>query len=444
MHSSCSWAETSGDLHWTAPGQEQNALELWPRILARMDPIAPAGGGFECIKKDPGTIVLRGPDPLDSNREIWIKRYLRPYRILNPRRWFGAPGPAHAEADRIVRAAAAGVPTSTVIACGLKRSRNSIESVMVCRSPLHTRRLGAVLLDMDPRSEPHRERAVRLLRKVFASLLNLHDGAGLIHNDVNMGNVLVHGAEDDLLFIDFHRCRRKLPFFDITQRTRDLTKLHHFLEDYFDREEWFQIMQTYTRGDARLETAIRGVWENVKQIRRDGKVQRVVRTCMHNRMYHVWEASLYPIRLRRDSGVMEVQCRLLHDRDFSGDWLAGAIAGITFEERDMEISIPHPDRGERMDLRIHAYEEPKRFEGFWSEPPGSRAWREAVERACRGLTEWAPLAFLRIEGKGALRSYRIDCPARVWPKRRPLYALSWMFSLERMSEQAYTDILDRR
>ncbi len=423
--------------HWTIFDAGGSANETWQKMEPMLEALADGDGPFHRVKDGPRKVILCGPDPLREDCELWIKRYYRPHRPFHPRRLlFGIHGPGEAEASRGLKAAKAGVPASEVVACGHRVHGGQLESILVCRSPRSARRLGAVLAELDWSDSANIKRAESILSSVFRVLHNLHDSAGLVHRDINMGNVLVHGPQDDVLLIDFHRCRPLIPGWRIYQRTEDITKLHHFLEAHFTKQRWLELLDAYTQGDTRLLEAIRSKWDTVKKQREERKILGVVQSCLRSRVYFVWDSE--PLVLRGNNSDISKSCqyKILHDRDFSRESLDEFLCRQDFSLNSGSGSREINSGGNTRDCTICTYSDKK---------SAREAWCDFVERACRakGSGEIAPLALMEPKEDNA-PVYIVARGAEHWPKGRPRYALSWVFSLERFSESAFQEVLGRR
>lgn len=421
------WRPIESAYRWRVPRriveEPDEEHSEWTVIGPMLDALAEGDGAFERVKDGPRKIILRGDDPLHSESELWVKRYIRDRGTTRLKQLLGRADPARREAEMTLRAAAADVPTSLPIACGTRRLGAETEAISIYRSPKHARRLGAVLFDLDLEAPTDRAVADRLLRRVLASLRKLHDSARLIHHDVNMGNVLVAPDGDGFFLIDFHRCRRRLPFVHLRQRTVDLSKPYHFVDRIYTREAWFELLEAYTQGNSVLLEGIQKHWDEVCESRMARKADVIVKNCLRTRVYFV----------REEIDTPWGRSVVVRDRDTPLDWVERAIERV----REQHDDSSHEETPE-------AFPAVKAGRESSGNPLARAAWREAVAAACRSETEWAPVALVEPLKAASQPAYLWKKAFDTFPKGQPRYALSWTFALERMSEQSFVENLGRR
>ncbi len=422
------WKQVESAYRWRVLWRIVEESGEWTVLGPMLDALAKGDGGFERVKDGPRKIILRGDDPLHPESELWVKRYIRDRGTTHLKRMLGRTDPARREAEMTLRAAAADVPTSIPIACGTRSLGSESEAVSIYRSPKHARRLGAFLFDLDLEAPADRAVANELLRRVLASLRKLHDGARLIHHDVNMGNILVAPDGKGFFLIDFHRCRRRLPFVHLRQRAVDLSKPYHFVDRAYSREAWFELLDAYTQGDSSLLEGIRKHWDEVCESRMARKMNAIVKNCLRTRVYFV----------REEIDTPWGRSAVVRDRDTPSEWVEEAIEKACVERVHNQ---PGDSRHQETPETFPAGNAGRKS----SENPLARAaWREAVAAACRGETEWAPVALVEPLDDASQPAYLWKKAFQSFPKGRPRYALSWTFALERMSEQSFEENLGRR
>jgi serine/threonine protein kinase len=152
-----------------------------------------------------------------------------------------------------------------------------------------------------------RERLVPALQYLFTLLRRMHDH-GFYHGDVNLGNILFDAAQKEFRFIDFHRSN-SWGMGRTRDRTVDLSKVHHFLLDYFSRDEWFDLArEPYFRNDERLEMRVKSIWESVTRERMQGKAENIAREAIEGkRRFSVEQCEGYRVHSYRYGGYSPIE-----------------------------------------------------------------------------------------------------------------------------------------
>lgn len=168
-------------------------------------------GQAHVVKQGPHRVVYRVELP-------GLCFYLKHNRVSDARAWLRRlirPSKARQEYDSMVAVAARGVPTLAPLALGERPALRGGESYLITRGLHDCETLHAFLIHSLPRLAPDRRTQVRqhLAEQLGALVARIHD-AGICHNDLHAGNILVRLGSDDTLrlyLIDLNSVRVGLP-----------------------------------------------------------------------------------------------------------------------------------------------------------------------------------------------------------------------------------------
>ncbi len=237
---------TAAALHWTIP-PEYRAHLLGPTAL-RLDDWLQSGAA-RIIKHGPHRTVYRVDLP-------GLSFFLKHNRLPNARAWLRGlvrPSKARMEFDRAVVVASRGVPTFTPLALGESTAWGPGESGLITLAldgaePLN-QFLETTLHTMAPK------RRIRLRQRVARALAGLlarmHD-AGVKHNDLHAGNILIRLSPDDqpsLYLIDLHAVHLGRPL-DWRASRDNLTVLNRWFILCAHRSDRLRFWQAYCRARA--------------------------------------------------------------------------------------------------------------------------------------------------------------------------------------------------
>jgi serine/threonine protein kinase len=196
---------TAGGVCWQVPATHRDLL-FGPDGLRLEEWLG--DGRAQVVKHGPHRTVYRLTLPgLDC--------YLKHYRLPDARAWVRElvrPSKARMEYDRALAVAARGVPTVTPLALGEScQGAGPADSFLVTHTLADTVPLHHFVEVLFPGLPPGRQTAVRQQLAVALGefLARLHD-AGIVHNDLHAGNILVRLDPDDrpfLYLIDLHAVR---------------------------------------------------------------------------------------------------------------------------------------------------------------------------------------------------------------------------------------------
>jgi tRNA A-37 threonylcarbamoyl transferase component Bud32 len=166
----------------------------------------------EWLRTGQAHVVKQGPHRIVYRVELpGMCFYLKHNRVTDARAWLRQlvrPSKARREYDSMVAVAARGVPTVSPLALGERPALRGGESYLITRSLEGCEPLHVFLVHMLPQLAPARRTRVRqrLAQELGALVARIHD-AGVRHNDLHAGNILVcHGADDrlELYLIDLN------------------------------------------------------------------------------------------------------------------------------------------------------------------------------------------------------------------------------------------------
>jgi tRNA A-37 threonylcarbamoyl transferase component Bud32 len=197
-----------GDLHWQVPPEYTDRL-VGPNGL-RLDEWLTTGAAH-VIKRGPHRIVYRVELP---GLSFYFKHNLLPNTRAWLRQWV-RPSKARMERDRALAIAERGVPTFTPLALGEAPGWGPGESGLITLALDATEPLSYFLETTLQGFDPNRAVRVRqnVARALAGLLARMHD-AGVRHNDLHPGNILIRLSADDhpkLFLIDLHAVRLGAP-----------------------------------------------------------------------------------------------------------------------------------------------------------------------------------------------------------------------------------------
>lgn len=261
---------TTGDVRWLVRADYRD-LFIGPDGLRLAEWLA--DGHATVVKQGPHRIVYRVDlsgvccyvkHNLNSRRLAWIRRLLR-------------PGKAWSEYRRALAVAARGVPTIEPLAVGVQwRGPAAGESFLVTRSLDETVQLNYFIEAVLPWFGAARQTDVRcrLARELGAFIARLHN-AGIVHNDLHCGNILIRLDELDrpsLFLIDLQTVQLGRPLrwgksrSNLVMLNRWLmlrasrTDRHRFWRAYLEARDWRQVLRVGQRSPDRPEaTALQRV-----------------------------------------------------------------------------------------------------------------------------------------------------------------------------------------
>jgi tRNA A-37 threonylcarbamoyl transferase component Bud32 len=237
---------TATALCWKIPPEHHDLL-LGPSGL-RLDEWL-ASGEARIIKHGPHRTVYRvGLSGLSF--------YLKHNRLPNVRAWLRGlirPSKARMEYDRALAIASRGVPTFTPLALGETSGWGPGESGLITLALDGTEALNQFLQTKLHTLEPMRR--IRLRQRVACALggllARMHD-AGVRHNDLHAGNILIRLSADDwpsLYLIDLHGVHLGRPLDWRTSRD-NLTVLNRWFILFAQRSDRLRFWRAYCRARA--------------------------------------------------------------------------------------------------------------------------------------------------------------------------------------------------
>ncbi len=270
--------------------------------------------GVERIKKNLVRTVMRVPLPEgaapDGAENVIVKRYA----VRGPLDWAKyavKSSRAEAEWDAGRALEAAGVPTAVPLAMAERRQVVLRDAALVQREIRDAIHLNAYVRAHFA-GDGEEERRRRALYTELARIIRRMHEAGLIHNDLHGGNVLVNGPPESpqLFIIDLHSLSRRK---SASARWFDLAKLLHSLRTCSTPAERLEMCEVYEcEGEASaLPTkALRGNESARSRFAREleSQLEGMERTRVKSRTARsLGRSSLYDIT--REGG-----CRIHHQR----------------------------------------------------------------------------------------------------------------------------------
>jgi hypothetical protein len=201
------------------PSSRELRWELDPEVRDRL--LGPDGLRLpEWLASGQATVVKHGP-----HRTVYrvnlpdLRFYLKHNRVHDLRAWLRGwlrPSKARIEYDHARAVAARQVPSVTPLGMGERRgAAGRGDSFLITRSLEDTEPLRTFIDQTFPRLERRRQSRVRLrlARELGKLVARLHD-AGIVHDDLHLGNVVVRIEADDqprLFLTDLHALRLGRP-----------------------------------------------------------------------------------------------------------------------------------------------------------------------------------------------------------------------------------------
>lgn len=163
------------------------------RLFGDLDAVFALEG--ELIACDPLSRVLR---VTAGGRRYYVKRYHKAGK--NPlRRWFGQPR-VRAEWENLRDFRKWGIPTATLVACGLERRGGGFSrGALVTEEIPRTTDLAKLALNRDPRLKDRRW--VAGVSRQLAGIARAMHAQGFTHNDLKWRNLLVDDQPEPTLYL---------------------------------------------------------------------------------------------------------------------------------------------------------------------------------------------------------------------------------------------------
>lgn len=207
----------------------------------------------EWLEQGQAVIVKKGPHRVVYRVELpEVSFYLKHNLVCDTRSWLRQlfrPSKARMEYNKVLEVAARGVPTVTPLALGeCRRGRRAGESYFLTRSLEQTIQLNDFLETLLPDLPPARHTTVRqrLAEQLGLFIAHLHD-AGILHNDLHCGNILIHLDEQDhpiLYLIDLQAVRLGRPL-SWPRRAENLVMLNRWLTLRASRTDRLRFWHAY-------------------------------------------------------------------------------------------------------------------------------------------------------------------------------------------------------
>jgi serine/threonine protein kinase len=178
--------------------------------------------------------------------------YLKHNRVTDLRTWVRQlvrPSKAAMEFERAWAVAELGIPTVTPLGLGEgSEGWGPSENFLITRSLEDTEPLSTFIEQTLPTLEAFRQERVRrrLARRLGEFLHEIHE-AGIVHNDLHAGNILVRLQADDcprLFLIDLHAVRTGPPL-SWSARRANLVVLSHWFMIYASRTDRLRFWRSY-------------------------------------------------------------------------------------------------------------------------------------------------------------------------------------------------------
>ncbi len=300
--------------------------------------------------------------------------------------WFKSSPGAH-EARIMKKLRRAGLQVPDFVAMGTKRVLPfELENVLAVRSPADFVSFGRWSYNQfQEHYDEARKRVSPALTKILASIRRMHE-AGVSHGDMHPGNILVNSDGTRFVFTGFHHSRPVWPQ-PFRRRARDVCELLAFYDDYYGRNELFDLARAYSRGSMARKICDR--WDDIIEQIRKQCADSVVKECLRSGTYF----------RRLDKETETVVFDRQYDVEEIHSWRHGQ---DTPKEWDIE-ELP----GDRQTVQ--------------------RRWQEAIREAMYIEKVGCPVALIRRSGSEAKS-------VLIWdPARKPKYLLDEVFSLKRFS-----------
>jgi tRNA A-37 threonylcarbamoyl transferase component Bud32 len=237
----------AGGVHWELAAEYRDAL-VGPDGLRLEEWLA--AGRAQVVKTGPHRTVYRVNLP-------GLRFYLKHNRLSDLRAWLRElvrPAKARIEYDRALAVAACQVPTVVPLALGESpRGAGPGDSFLITRSLDGAEPMNTFVLTTLPTFPPKRQVQIkqRLARELGRLIARMHD-AGIVHNDLHPGNLLLRLSEDDhpcLYLIDLHSVRLGRPLGWFASRT-NLTLLNRWCVLQTGRTDRLRFWQAYCQARA--------------------------------------------------------------------------------------------------------------------------------------------------------------------------------------------------
>jgi len=294
-------------------------------LAGRQDELFAPGDGWRQVKHNASRTVFRGEI---SGRDVYLKQF-HPHSALRRAMRKAGRSDARREFLNCRQLAAAGVATTPALsACCNGRGEWLLTEAVEPSEPAdrwHVRQLAA---------GSEGERAIRGAIDQLAELVGRMHAAGVFHDDLHCGNVLVQptgGGAFRLVLMDLHRARRCRRL-SRRLRTANLAQLMHDRYELTTRTQRLRFLKRYLAASG-AGGSLRG-WEylvdrSARRHRRRQYAQRDRRIFRRNRY-------LTPIRL---SGGWRGHVVLASKRRCAGS----AAAGCTFTAEQWRAALADPD-----------------------------------------------------------------------------------------------------